>query len=135
MASKRNAHPAGKEPSQRQLRVGELIRHSLATHLMREAEGDHPISVTEVRPSPDLKRATAFVIALGADRAESEFAVKQLNKMAGHFRHLVNGDLTLKFSPEIKFALDGTFDEAGHIDSLLKSEKVSRDLSDDEDDT
>ncbi len=130
------AHSA-KEPSQRQLRVGELIRHALSQIIREDAAGDPilmdaAVTISEVRPSPDLKHAQVFVSLLGASVEETGLAVAALNKRAGHYRHAVDHAITLKFSPRLHFVSDTLFDEAGHIDALLKSDKVRRDLEEDD---
>lgn len=134
-----SANHSAKEPSQRQLRVGELIRHALSEIVREDAAGDPvlmdaPITVSEVRPSPDLKQARIFVSVLGADADETALVVAALNKRAGHYRHAVDHAVKLKFSPRLQFVSDTLFDEAGHIDALLKSDKVRRDLEEGDDD-
>lgn len=120
-----------KAPSQRQLRVGEEIRHVLAELLA----GDHVrdpdlrdvmITVTEVRISPDLKNATAFVTPLGG--AGMETAVAALNRAAPFLRHEMGRELRLRSLPNLSFQPDRSFDEASRIDSVLQRERVRRDL-------
>jgi len=128
--SRQKAHHA-KPPSQRQLRVGELIRHKLAEMLSRgEIHDDvlavHVITVPEVRLSPDLKLATAYVIPLGG--ADTQAVIDALNShkrfIRGEIAHAVN----LKFAPDIRFRRDETYEEASRIDALLDSPKVRRDV-------
>ena len=130
MASKR--FPSGSGPSQRQLRVGELIRRTLAQVL---AHGDihdpdlnrMSITVGEVRCSPDLKVATAFVMPLGGRGADEALAA--LRRHRGELRHLVSRSLTLKFAPELRFELDETFDRMDDTRRLFSDETVQRDIS------
>lgn len=121
---------AAKGPSQRQLRVGELIRHELAAILTRGDIHDdvltsHPVSVPEVRMSPDLKIATAYVMPLGGRDEKPVLAA--LEKHRKLLRTEVARRVNLKFAPELRFRRDESFDEAARIDALLASEKVVRD--------
>ena len=129
-----SSRPTG--PSQRMLRVGELVRHALAGLFARgeiedEALGTAVITVPEVRMSPDLKIATAYVMPLGGERAAE--VVEALNRHRRFIRGRVAPELDLKFAPEIRFMVDTTFDEFGRIDALLRSERVQRDLHGDDD--
>ena len=117
--------------SQRQLRVGELIRHELADMLSRGEIHDpviqsHMITVPEVRMSPDLRLATIYVMPLGGRDAADVLAALDRNQ------RYVRGELTrrvnLKFAPEIRFRLDERFDEAERIEKLLRTPAVQRDL-------
>jgi ribosome-binding factor A len=119
------------------LRVGELVRHALAQLFARgEIEDDDlsgaVITVPEVRMSPDLKLASAYVMPLGGARAAEVAAA--LNRHARFIRGRVAPEIDLKFAPEIRFFVDETFDEFGKIDALLRSDRVQRDLRHDEDD-
>jgi ribosome-binding factor A len=125
---------SAKPPSQRQLRVGELIRHKLAEMLARGDIHDdviaaHVVTVPEVRLSPDLKLATAYVITLGD--ADTAAVIEALNNhkrfIRGEIAHAVN----LKFAPDIRFRRDETFEEASRIDALLASPKVRQDVDKD----
>jgi ribosome-binding factor A len=123
-------------PSQRMLRVGELVRHALSTIFARaEVEDDAlagaVITVPEVRMTPDLKLANAYVMPLGGERATQ--VVEALNRHRKFIRGRIAPALGLKYAPDIKFYVDDTFDEASRIDSLLRSERVQRDLLDGED--
>ncbi|MCW9035492.1 MAG: 30S ribosome-binding factor RbfA [Alphaproteobacteria bacterium] len=125
------ARNTGKPPSQRQLRVGEELRHNLAIVLSRADFNDPALSnllvtVTEVRVSPDLKNATVFVAPLGGK--DPEGAVKALNKAKNFFRGELSRKVKLRHTPKISFQPDETFDEASHIDSLLRDPQVARDL-------
>jgi len=128
----RTHHQPGAEPSQRMLRVGELIRHAAAQLLARGEITDpvlekHVVTVSRAKMSPDLKLATIYVMPLGgADEPEVLEALERHKKfLRGELAHKVN----LKFAPELRFRIDDTFDNASHIDALLNSERVRRDLS------
>ena len=127
MAQKPN--PSG--PSQRQQRVAELVRHAIAEVLQRgdiqdPVLGSHVITVPEVRMSPDLKIATAYIMPLGGLDEKPVIAALERNKKA--LRQEVARRVNLKFAPDLRFLRDETFDEADLIDALLRSEKVRRDL-------
>ncbi|CAA2140965.1 MULTISPECIES: 30S ribosome-binding factor RbfA [Methylobacterium] len=127
MAQKPN--PSG--PSQRQQRVAELVRHAIAEVLQRgdiqdPVLGSHVITVPEVRMSPDLKIATAYIMPLGGLDEKPVIAALERNKKA--LRQEVARRVNLKFAPDLRFLRDETFDEADRIDALLRSEKVRRDL-------
>ncbi|OBQ67858.1 30S ribosome-binding factor RbfA [Mesorhizobium erdmanii] len=119
-------------PSQRMLRVGEQVRHALSETLQRGEIIDPVIensvvSVSEVRMSPDLKIATAFVSPLGAKDADA--VIEALNKHAKFVRGRVSGALRqMKYMPEFRFRLDTSFDNFARINDLLKSPEVARDL-------
>ena len=138
-----NARPSNnrantRSPSQRQLRVGELIRHTLAEMLSRGEVRDPDleglvVTVTEVRPSPDLKVATVYVMPLGG--VGGDLALAALGRAAPYLRGRIAREVDLRFAPELRFALDTSFDEATRIETLLHSPRVARDLkSSDEDD-
>lgn len=126
----------GKGPSQRQLRVGEQVRHALAELLQRDEIRDpvietHVISVSEVRMSPDLKLATAFVAPLGAK--DEEAVVAALNHHARFIRGRLSPALRqMRSMPEFRFRLDTSFDNFRKIDELLHSPEVVRDLGRDD---
>ena len=122
-------HSSG--PSQRALRVGELIRHALAEMLSRGDIHDpviegRMITVPEVRMSPDLRLATVYVMPLGGKDVKDVVAALNDNKkfLRGEIAHRVN----LKFAPEIRFRADDRFDEAERIEKLLRTPEVQRDL-------
>jgi ribosome-binding factor A len=126
---KREVATAGQ--SQRQLRVGELVRHAVASLLARGEVHDpviegHLITVPEVRMSPDLRLATVYVMPLAGRDAEEVVAALDRNKkyMRGEVAHAVN----LKFAPDLRFHIDNRFEEAERIDRLLRSPAVKRDL-------
>jgi ribosome-binding factor A len=118
-------------PSQRALRVGELIRHELAAMLARGDVHDpvlegHMITVPEVRMTPDLRLATIYVMPLGGRDAKEVVAALERNKryLRGEIAHRIN----LKFAPDIRFRIDDRFDEAERIEKLLATPEVRRDL-------
>jgi ribosome-binding factor A len=128
-----NASPAG--GSQRQLRVGELVRHAVADLLTRGDVHDpvlegHLITVPEVRMSPDLRLATVYVMPLAGRDADAVIAALERNKkfMRGEVARAVN----LKFAPDLRFHIDDRFAEAERIDKLLRSPEVARDLEKDD---
>src|SRR5579863_1253771 len=118
--------------SQRQLRVGETVRHALAEILAHgnvhdpDLEG-HIITVPEVRMSPDLKLATIYVMPLGGRDTDVVMAALNRNKrfLRGEIAHRVN----LKFAPDVRFRIDDRFDEAERIEKLLRTPAVQRDLA------
>ncbi|WP_313137245.1 30S ribosome-binding factor RbfA [Paracoccus jeotgali] len=132
-----NRFQTGPGPSQRQLRVGELIRHRLSELLMRADVHDpdlnrHSITVGEVRTSPDLKVATAYVMPLGGEGAEE--ALLALRRNARELRHMVAKGLNLKYAPELRFQIDETFDRMDETRRLFADERVQRDIAADDDD-
>lgn len=134
MARQRDIHE-GYGPSQRQLRVAELIRRTLADVLMRGDVHDADLSamsitVGEVRISPDLKVATAYVMPLGGHGAED--ALSALRRNRHELRRAVNKAVSLKSSPELRFAIDETFDKMDTTRRLLNSDAVRRDLDKDD---
>lgn len=125
-------------PSQRQLRVGEMLRHALSDILRRGDIRDPDlagvsVTITEVRPSPDMRYATVFCEPLGGRDADK--VIKALNRNKAYLRGEMGREIALKFTPDLRFLEDKSFAEAEKIETLLKSEKVARDLSrnDDED--
>jgi ribosome-binding factor A len=136
---KRDTHkPTG--PTQRMLRVGELVRHALSGVFAR-GEIEDPvlegkvITVPEVRMTPDLKLANAYIMPLGGEGAAE--VVEALNRHHRFIRGRVAPELDLKFAPDLRFFIDETFDEYGRIDALLRTERVQRDIAqgDDEPET
>ncbi|MCO5090467.1 30S ribosome-binding factor RbfA [Bosea sp. (in: a-proteobacteria)] len=124
----RPAKPSG--PSQRQLRVGELIRHALAEMLARgdihdEVLARHVVTVPEVRLSPDLKLATAYVMPLGGEDIAP--VIKALDGHKRYIRGEIAHRVNLKYAPDIRFRADESFAEAERIDALLDSDAVRRD--------
>lgn len=135
--SRRGEH---RPPNPRQLRVGEAIRHALAASLERGEVRDpglhgNPVTVTEVRVTPDLRHAVAFVIPfglqVGASSAADEVAeiVAALNRAAPFLRHRVSEAVQLRYAPDLVFRPDTTFEEAHRIHSLLAKPEVARDLA------
>ena len=124
------ARSKGKAPSQRQLRVGELIRHELA-QLLNDGTAHDPvlrsasITVSEVRTSPDIKNATAFVLPLAGEDREEVLAA--LRRAAPFYRRRLAENVELRYTPRLDFRLDTSFDEAARIDRLLDSERVRQD--------
>lgn len=135
MADKSNI--AGKPPSQRQLRVGEMLRERLS-EILRLADFEPKvlrkatITVTEVRISPDLKHATAYIMPLGGQHLAK--IVHLLNEDVARLKKLALSDLHLKYTPDIRFAADDSFDEAAAMDKLLASDTVRADIVDAETD-
>jgi ribosome-binding factor A len=118
--------------SVRLLRVGEQVRHALSEVLMRGEVHDevltkHPVSVTEVRMSPDLRHATVFVKPLLGQ--EEAVVLKALRTNTAFLQKSVAGRVNLKFAAKLKFLPDESFEEGSHIDRLLRSPKVARDLA------
>jgi len=113
------------------LRVGEVLRHALSD-ILRENEIRDPdlegvsVTVTQVKPSPDMRHATVFVEPLGGVRAEA--IVNALNRHRGFLRGELGRTITLKFTPELRFIEDTSFAEAERIERILHSERVARDL-------
>jgi len=117
-------------PSQRQQRVAELVRHALSEVLSRgDLQGDvlasHVVTIPEVRMSPDLKLATAYVMPLGGK--DERAVVAALERHRKVLRQEVARRVNLKFAPDLRFRRDESFDEAARIDALLRSERVRRD--------
>jgi ribosome-binding factor A len=124
-----SAHQRGR--SQRQLRVGELLRHSLSDILARGEVRDPDlegvsVTVTQVKPSGDMRHASVFVEPLGGKNAK--VIVQALNRHKGFIRGLMGKSIALKFTPELRFLEDTSFAEAEKIETLLKSSRVQRDL-------
>lgn len=127
----RNTHTDGRGPSQRQLRVGELIRRTLSDVLNRGDIHDPDlnrmsITVSEVRTSPDLRVATAYVLPLGGKARDA--ALDALRRNRGELRRAMNKALTLKFSPELRFVIDESFDRMDETRRILAQDDVQRDL-------
>jgi ribosome-binding factor A len=122
--------------SQRQLRVGELVRHALADMLMRGDVHDpviegHMITIPEVQVTADLRLATIYVMPMGGRDAEEVVAAFERNKK--YLRTEIAHRINLKFAPDIRFRVDDRFAEAERIDRLLRSPEVKRDLDHDKD--
>jgi ribosome-binding factor A len=131
MSRKKTSSKTGKGPTQRMLRVGELVRHKVSELLIRgeihdDVLASHVVSISEVRISPDLKLATAYVMPLGGKDTEKVIAALERHKK--FIRAEVAQTLDLKYAPDIRFREDATFEEVSRIDRLLYSEKVRRDV-------
>lgn len=129
--ARQHQNRSDKGPSQRQLRVGELIRHAMAEMLARGDIHDpvlqgHLITIPEVRMSPDLRQATIYVMPLGGRDAEAVIEALNNNRkfLRGEIAHRVN----LKFAPDIRFRVDERFDEAERIEKILRTPRVRRDI-------
>jgi len=125
------SHSSGRGPSQRQLRVGELIRRTLSDVLNRGEIHDPDlnrlsITVSEVRTSPDLRVATVFALPLGGQKREE--ALEALRRNKGELRHALDKELTLRFSPDLRFVLDESYDRMDETNRLLSQDAVKRDL-------
>jgi ribosome-binding factor A len=119
-------------PTQRQQRVAELIRHALAEVLSRgnlpdEALARHVVTIPEVRMSPDLKLATAYVMPLGGK--DEDAVIQALDRNRKVLRQEVARRVNLKFAPDLRFRRDDTFEEAARIDALLATDKVRKDTA------
>ena len=128
----KNPHHSSRGPSQRQLRVGELIRRRLSEALGR-AEIHDPdlnrmsVTVAEVRVSPDLRVATAYVMPLGG-KGQDE-ALDALRRNRHELRRLVAKALTIKHAPEIRYEIDDTYDRMDHTRRMFADERVARDVA------
>ena len=132
MAKNKSHHGPG--PSQRQLRVGELIRRTLSDVLMQGDVHDPElnalsITVSEVRASPDLKIATAYVLPLGGGKREE--AIQALKRNKHELRRAIGKEMSLKYAPDLRFLIDDTFDKLDESRRLFSQEKVRRDLEKD----
>ena len=128
--SKGKSGPTG--PTQRQLRAGELTRHALVEILREEEFNDEAmagvsVTVTEVRMSPDLRHAVCFIEPLGGEHADD--VVKALNRHAKFMRGRLGRMIDMKFTPDLKFLHDESFNEAARIGRLFEDPKVAQDLT------
>jgi ribosome-binding factor A len=119
-------------PSQRQLRVGEVLRHALAEILSRSDIRDSDlegvsVTITQVKPSPDMRYATVYCTPLGVKNAAPIIAA--LNRHKGFLRGQMGHMISIKFTPDLRFVEDQSFAEAEKIENLLKSPQVQRDLT------
>jgi ribosome-binding factor A len=127
--ARRQRAPQG--PSQRQLRAGELVRHALV-EILREEELQDPalagvsVTVTEVRLSPDLRHAVCFIVPLGGEHAAEVAA--GMNRVSKFLRGRLGHAVLLKFTPDLKFVYDDSFDEAARMTRLFDDPKVRQDL-------
>ena len=128
----RNSRTDGGGPSQRQLRVGELIRRTLSDVLARGDIHDQDlqsmsITVGEVRTSPDLRHATVYVLPLGG--GDVALCLEALERNRRELRHIVTKSIELKYSPDLKFVEDKSFDQFDATRALLASDRVRRDIA------
>jgi ribosome-binding factor A len=135
--SREDDNSGNRGPSQRQLRVGEMLRHALSEifyrNEIRDADLDGvSVTITQVKPSGDMRHATVFVEPLGGQNAEK--IVTALNRHKAFIRGEMGHRITLKFTPELRFIEDHSFAEAQKIEDILRSERVRRDLAKDQDD-
>jgi len=119
-------------PSQRQLRVGEVLRHALADILRRNEIRDPDlegvsVTITQVKPSADMRYATVYCEPLGGQNADAIIAA--LNRHKGFLRGEMGKTITTKFTPDLRFVEDQSFAEAEKIENILKSPQVARDLT------
>lgn len=126
---RRNMTHTPNGPTQRQLRVGEQLRHIIAETLLRGHFHDPvlmdagKITVTEVKVAPDLKNATVFVLSLGGE--DMDHILPALNDAANYFQSEINRKTELKFTPKLKFKIDDSFEKAQRLDSILNNLKYS----------
>jgi ribosome-binding factor A len=130
--AKRGGSDSRGGPTQRQLRVGEMLRHALAEILNRNEIRDPDldgvsVTITQVKPSPDMRYATVYCEPLGGENAKA--IVTALNKHKGFLRGEMGHRIAIKFTPELRFVEDESFAEALKIENILRSERVSRDLA------
>jgi ribosome-binding factor A len=124
-------------PSQRQLRVGEMLRHALAD-VLRENDIRDPdldgvsVTITQIKPSPDMRYATVYCEPLGGQNAKE--IVAALNRHKGFLRGEMGHRITMKFTPDLRFVEDESFAEAQKIETILKSPEVQRDIAAPDDD-
>ena len=136
MARRGPSHSDHHGPTQRQLRVGEMLRHALS-EILRRGEIRDPdlagvsVTITQVKPSPDMRHATVFCEPLGGKNAKA--VVAALNKHKGFLRGEMGRLITMKFTPDLRFVEDESFAEAEKIETILKSSRVQRDLKTGED--
>jgi ribosome-binding factor A len=138
MSRQRHSSNDRNGPSQRQLRVGEMLRHALADVLRRGDIRDPDlngvsVTITQIKPSPDMRHATVFCEPLGGQNAKQVIAA--LNKHKGYLRGEMGREIAMKFTPELRFVEDESFAEAQKIDDLLRSSRVARDLGADDDES
>ena len=129
--TKKNFKSPTKGPTQRMLRVGEMVRHKLSELMARgEIHDDvlaaHVVTISEVRMSPDLRLATAYIMPLGGKGADVVIAA--LDRHKKYIRGEVARSLDLRSAPDMRFLFDHTFDEVSRIDAILHSERVRRDV-------
>lgn len=132
--SSKRRPPASLEPTQRQLRAGELVRHALVDVLAREELRDPAlqgvvVTIGEVRCSPDLRHANVFCAPLGeADEATIEAVAAGLNRAASFLRGRLGRQIEMKFTPQLHFIADLSYNEASAMNDLLQRDEITRDL-------
>ena len=134
-STRRDTGPGG--PTQRQLRVGEMLRHALADVLrqndIRDPDLDGvSVTITQIKPSPDMRYATVYCEPLGGGNAKE--IVAALNRHKGFLRGEMGHRIAMKFTPDLRFVEDESFAEAQKIETILKSPEVQRDLAASDDD-
>ncbi len=138
MARNRKSNLSAHAPTQRQLRAGELVRHALVEVLAREEFRDPhlqgvAITIGEVRCSPDLRHANIFCSALGkSGKAEMEEIAEALNRAAAFLRGRLGREIEMKFTPQLHFIADLSYDEAAEMNAVFRRADVSRDLDPDD---
>ena len=132
--NRRKPDPASLEPSQRQLRAGELVRHALTEIFMREEFRDPAlqgvnVTIGVVRTSPDLKHAHVFCSPLGeTDPAAQDELAKALNRAAPYIRGQLGKRIDMKFTPQLHFIADHSYDDGAYMDAIFNRPEVRRDL-------
>ena len=140
MSRKRKPNHGAHAPSQRQLRAGELVRHALVEILAREEFRDPAlqgvaITIGEVRSSPDLRHANIFCSALGkSGKSEMEEIASALNRAAGFLRGRLGREIEMKFTPQLHFIPDLSYDEAAEMNAVFRRAEVARDLDPEDED-
>ncbi len=121
-----------KHPSQRQLKVGEELRHAISEIFMREdiyipdTRKTLQVTVSEVRISPDLRNATVYIMPLGGDGQDN--IIEIIDNISGYIRSLISKKIRMKYAPTLFFKLDDLFDKAMEIETILNRDDVKRDL-------
>lgn len=139
MSRNRKANHSAHAPSQRQLRAGELVRHALVDVLAREEFRDPTlqgvaITIGEVRCSPDLRHANIFCSALGkSGKEEMDEIAKALNRASAFLRGRLGRQIEMKFTPQLHFIADLSYDDAAEMNAVFRRAEVARDLDPDED--
>src|ERR1700743_3691265 len=129
--TRRGHHDTNHGPTQRQLRVGEMLRHALSEVLRENEIRDSDlegvsVTITQVKPSPDMRYATVFCEPLGGQNAKA--IVAALNRHKGFLRGEMGHRITTKFTPDLRFVEDESFAEAQKIEDIMKYERVRRDI-------
>lgn len=139
MARNRKANLSAHAPTQRQLRAGELVRHALVEILAREEFRDPAlqgvaITIGEVRSSPDLRHANVFCSALGkSGKKEMDAIAEALNRAAGFLRGRLGREIDMKFTPQLHFIADLSYDDAADMNAVFRRAEVARDLDSEDD--